>query len=398
MHKKWKISLMTLILIGLGGAVFAFTGCSIFGCKNQLAQFAINSFEECADAGYLVVPSDPPRCVIDKYHIFTQEPEFIRVASPQPFEIVASPLIINGQARARNNTINYRLQSNDNVVLDEGSFLGNSPDHGRWGDIEVIIHFSAPTVPSGTLFLYEYGQDWNDEQAIRIPLNFSIEDSLGQPNSSDAEPTPDSSFSQAFDPLPQLQNLDLPNSITLKVPFSPQAPFADWNPPYDEACEEASLLMVDFYLQDLPLSRAKADYEIVRQTKWQAEQGYPLDITSIELVEVAQDFLGRQAKRYSEDEVTIDNIKRLLAAGYPVIIPAAGQLLGNLNFRGAGPPYHMLVITGYDRDEFITNDPGTRNGEGFRYDHETLMNAIHDWIGSKETIEQGPKAMVVLRK
>lgn len=397
MHKKWKISLITLVLVGIGGAVFAFTGCSIFGCKNQLAQFAIDSFEECADAGYLVVPSDPPRCVIDKYHIFTQDLDFIRIAFPEPFEIVASPLSIRGQARAKNNTVYYRLQSNDEVVLDEGTFNGNSPDHGSWGAIDIQIHFELPEVPAGMLFLFEYGQSWNDEKVIRIPLNFNIGDSLASEIPEDAE-DPESNFAQAsFDPLKQLQSISLPNSITLKVPFTPQAPFADWSDPYNEACEEASLLMVDFYLQDLNLSRAKADYEIVRQVKWQAEKGYTVDITSQEVAQVARDFFNREAKRYGEDEVSVENIKRLLTGGYPVIVPAAGQLLGNPNFRGAGPPYHMLVITGYDEDEFITNDPGTRNGENFRYDYETLMNAIHDWIGNKDSIQQGPKAMVVLR-
>ena len=381
MKKRWKISIALLVMAAIGGCVFAFTGCSILGCKNQVDQFAIKTFQECSDAGYLVIPGDPPRCVIDSDHIFIQNPAFIRLVSPQPFQAVASPLLLRGEARALNNTIYYRLQTNDQVVLDEGSFSGNSPEHGQWGSIEQEIRFNPPHVPSGTLFLFEQGQDWDDEEAIRIPLNFSL---AGDMSTAD------------FDPLFKLQHLEIPEAITLTVPFTPQAPFADWNPPYNEACEEASLIMVEYYLQDIPLSRSKADLEIVRQYHWQTDNGYPIDINASQLAEVARNFYGRQAKVYDEDQVSLSNIKRLLAGGFPVIIPAAGQMLGNPNFRGAGPPYHMLVITGYDENGFITNDPGTRNGEHFRYSYDTLMAAIHDWMGTKETIGQGPRAMLVI--
>lgn len=381
MKKRWKVSLVLLVMAAIGGCVFAFTGCTIFGCKTQVDQFAIDSFQECSDAGYAVIPGDPPRCVIDDETIFTQDPEFVRVETPKPFQAVASPLLIQGQARAINNTVYYRLQSNDQVVLSEGSFPGNSPEHGRWGDIEEEIIFNLPTVPSGVLFLFEKGQEWDDESAVRIPINFAIAEDIGSEN---------------FDPLMSLHETDIPASITLDVPFTPQAPFANWNPPYDEACEEASLLMAEYYLKDIPLTRSKADLEIIRQYEWQNDQGYLVDIDTLQLAEVAESFYGRRAKVYREDQVTIENIQRLLSGGYPVIIPAAGQMLGNPNFRGAGPPYHMLIITGYDENGFITNDPGTRNGEDFRYSYETLMNAIHDWIGSKDSIRQGPKSMLVI--
>ena len=36
---------------------------------------------------------------------------------------------------------------------------------------------------------------------------------------------------------------DLPEEINLPVPFTPQAPHANWELPYQEACEEAAVLM-----------------------------------------------------------------------------------------------------------------------------------------------------------
>jgi len=397
MKTSWKISLGTLLLIALGGAVFAVSGCTLFGCKSRLETFTIRTFQECVDAGYPLIGGDPPKCLLNKETILSKEPEHIRVKSPEPFTRISSPLEVVGMARAKNNKIYYRLQTNSQVVLGEGMINAHSDGHGRWGDFHFEIDFELPEIPSGKLFLFEEGQQWNDEAVLIIPLNFEFQADFFSAQPIEGADDMDE-VSEVFDPLDRLQQLDPPGSIELKLPFTPQAPFADWNPPFDEACEEASLIMVEYFLRDAPLSRTKAESEIILQVDWQSEHGYEVDMDTADLAEVARQYYHRQAKRYVGEEVTLLNIQRLLAGGYPVIVPVAGQRLGNPNFRGAGPPYHMLVIIGYDEEHFITHDPGTRNGANYVYRFETIMNAIHDWIGSKETIEQGPKAVLVIGK
>lgn len=61
-----------------------------------------------------------------------------------------------------------------------------------------------------------------------------------------------------------------------------------------------------------------------------------------------------------------------------VLVPLFGRELGNKYYTPPGPIPHMLVITGYDpvKKEFITNDPGTKYGEGYRYGEDTLFDAI----------------------
>lgn len=201
-----------------------------------------------------------------------------------------------------------------------------------------------------------------------------------------------------FDPLSKAQGIDLPSSVDLDVPFTSQAPFADWSPTFNEACEEAALLMAEYFLRGESFTPERATEEIVSLVSWEESHGLPHDITSKQVARVARDVFGRKAVVYTGNDVTAPNIRLLLAAGYPVIIPAAGQMLGNPYFRGAGPPYHMLVIRGYKRGSFITNDPGTRRGEEYRYDEEVIMDAIHDWTGSKDTIRRGQKAMIVIGK
>ena len=92
---------------------------------------------------------------------------------------------------------------------------------------------------------------------------------------------------------------------------------------------------------------------------------------------------------------TTEDLMTALAAGYPVIIPVAGRLLGNPNFTGEGPLYHVLVIKGYTEKGFITNDPGTRNGADYFYTFDVIMNAIHDWNGGD--VLNGQKIMIIVR-
>ena len=93
------------------------------------------------------------------------------------------------------------------------------------------------------------------------------------------------------------------------------------------------------------------------------------------------------------------DIKRELAKGNLVITPMAGRLLKNPYYTPPGPAYHYMLFKGYDdrAGVFITNDAGTKRGEGFRYKYSVAYNAIHDWTGNKKTIGRGRKVMIVLR-
>ena len=190
---------------------------------------------------------------------------------------------------------------------------------------------------------------------------------------------------------------ELPSTFKLKVPFTSQAPHANWDDPYQEACEEASLIMVNAYLNNNPLTPARADAEIIDLVTYEESLGLSQDITIEQVATIAENYYGYKTRII--ENPTVDIIKQELTFQNPVIVPAAGRKLGNPYFSGEGPWYHMLVVTGYDRNEFITNDPGTKRGEGHKYKYQTLMNAIHDWTGVKEEIEAGiPKVLVLYKK
>jgi len=181
----------------------------------------------------------------------------------------------------------------------------------------------------------------------------------------------------------------------LPVPFTVQAPYANWDLPYQEACEEASIIMlVDFVLgrDDLRLTPEEADERILELVQWETDNGYTIDITAQEVTQVLNERFGVRAEVVS---YSVDAIKQQINLGKPVILPAAGRLLGNPYFRTPGPLYHMLVVKGYEGDEFITNDPGTRRGENFRYHYSAFDRAVHDWNGGE--VESGEQVMIVLK-
>lgn len=189
----------------------------------------------------------------------------------------------------------------------------------------------------------------------------------------------------------------LPAEFNLAVPFTPQAPFEDWNLPYKEACEEASVAMVDAFYKGRKFNKASATTEILGLVEWQTKiLGHFEDTNAEQTARILRERYGYKNVRVVY-EPTLETIKREVAQGRPVILPAAGRLLKNRYFRQPGPVYHMLLVRGWTKDGLIiTNDPGTKRGEGYLYKSEVLMNAVHDWNGGD--VLNGRKVMIVVEK
>jgi len=185
---------------------------------------------------------------------------------------------------------------------------------------------------------------------------------------------------------------DLPESAYIDLPFISQSPFATWDALHEDVCEEASLLMIKYQKENKNnISKTEADQDIKLMVAYEKSNEYETSITLEELNQVSKSYLGFSGEVI--DNISIDDIKVELANGKPVIVGAAGKTLDNPNFRNGGPNYHMLVIIGYDADGFITNDPGTRKGENYRYSYENLYESIHDW--NPDNILEGKKNYLV---
>lgn len=196
-------------------------------------------------------------------------------------------------------------------------------------------------------------------------------------------------------PPPASRQEAIPASYNLDVPWMVQAPFADWTGSYEDACEEASALMVHYYYTKQRFeTQEEMKEELDKAFAWEDRRlGYNLDTTAEETAIMLREYFGWDRVELVEDP-TAEQIKRHIAAGRPVIVPAYGKALLNPNFRNGGPDYHMLVIKGYTATDFVTNDPGTRRGADYVYPIARLMDAIHDWNGGD--VLGGRRVMIVV--
>jgi hypothetical protein len=189
-----------------------------------------------------------------------------------------------------------------------------------------------------------------------------------------------------------------------KILFTPQAPLAEWSDPrQQDACEEASVIMAMTWLgleKFNTLSKAKE--KIINLSAWQEENFNTYVDTS------ATDTNERLIKNYYKynnaeiiKNISLDDIKKALWQEHIVLAPCDGQKLANPNFTYPGPERHMIVIHTYDEvtKEFITNDPGTKNGENYRYKENILFNAIRDYSsGNHKPIIINEKNIIVVKK
>jgi len=189
----------------------------------------------------------------------------------------------------------------------------------------------------------------------------------------------------------------LPAEVNLAVPFLLQAPHQNWVEPFEDACEEASLIMVDAFYQGRHTNFAADEGEaaLLKTVAYEDSiYGHNKNTNTREVARTAENYFGYH-NVIIRKITSASDMKAVLANGYPIIVPADGRALENPNFRNGGPDYHMLVVKGYTKDGlWITNDPGTRNGPDYLYKQDVLLNAIHSFV--EGNMEAGAKEIIVV--
>jgi hypothetical protein len=184
----------------------------------------------------------------------------------------------------------------------------------------------------------------------------------------------------------------------LAVPFTSQAPAGDWSEPWQNACEETSIAMVDAFYSGRTFDAESAPARIKEVLATKERTSGASDDESTATIAAIVSELDLAWYGETRTNVTADDLRRELADGHPVIVPVYAPALG-VSYADAGAvDYHVLVLTGYDAeaDAFIANDPGTQQGEGVRFPVRTFMAAIHDL--DQEHYERGPRSVLVTRK
>ncbi|MFA6474683.1 MAG: C39 family peptidase [Patescibacteria group bacterium] len=184
-------------------------------------------------------------------------------------------------------------------------------------------------------------------------------------------------------------------SAFIDVPFTAQAPFGDWSSPYNEACEEAILVMLHNWADGTSLSADEANNDISSIVAWEMKTyGHHEDTSADETARTAREFYNLQAE--VSTDVSATTIRVAIAQKKPVIVPVFGQALHNPHYRNGGPYYHMLLVVGYEGSDFIVHDPGTRYGEQYHIPENILIPAIHDLTIPETNMATGQPKMIVI--
>ncbi len=173
---------------------------------------------------------------------------------------------------------------------------------------------------------------------------------------------------------------------TLAVPYVSQAPYGVWVEPWQNACEETTIAMVDAFYGKRTLTRATGTTAIRLALKLREHRhGKSLDESAEVMKDIINSYYPWEASVVRNP--TLEQIMEEIKNGRPVIALTHGKALGNPRFQQGGPDYHTIVLSGFNEPtkEFITQEPGTSIGQNHRYSFTTVMNALHDFVPNKKT-------------
>ena len=299
--------------------------------------------------------------------------------------------------------IEFRPAPQSNTEIESGNFFVSAGEDALVEETTQDQIFAPATSLEEILLSLESNKPILPLAATSTSLNLS--DGLSDSNQTEISPAIVSP--PLADPEEKNSSSEIEGSLEIlnySVPFTPQAPLADWfDSRQQDGCEEAAALMAMAWLRDEPgLSPAAWEKAIIDLANWQQEKyGEHRDVSLADLRDrIFKDYFSYQAVRIK----TITGpreILRELEQGNLILMPADGRALKNPHYKSPGPEHHMLLIKGYDYStrEFITNDPGTRFGANYRYPEEIIFSALSAYpTGYHGSYENIVKELLVVEK
>lgn len=180
------------------------------------------------------------------------------------------------------------------------------------------------------------------------------------------------------------------------VPFFSQAPDGNRNEPYQNACEEASIVLAYYYIKGLNPSKSQYRKDLLNLMVWEQENlWHHKDTTIQEFLILIKKYLSIQSS-YILNNPSVNDIKKLIFEWKIIVAPFRGKMIGNPHYALGWPDYHVMVINWYTADKFITQDVGTIRWKDRYYDISTIMNAMGN--GNKKELDKNEKRIIVMEK
>jgi uncharacterized protein YvpB len=202
--------------------------------------------------------------------------------------------------------------------------------------------------------------------------------------------------------LNQITVIQIPKQLILPVPYINEAPDGNFSGNWKNACEEASMTMVEKYYSGVKSVGINEAMESMQKLFDYQDKTYAsnADSDAQRTVEIINNNLNYTATII--ENPSIEQIKKQIQKKRPVITLHYGFELHNPNipFAVYGSYYHQLVVVGYDdtTKEFVVHDDGDQKyGANHRYKYDLFMNSLHDFVyATRKT--NGPARVIFTSK
>jgi len=174
-------------------------------------------------------------------------------------------------------------------------------------------------------------------------------------------------------------------NVTLPVPFTSQIPNGSWSKPWNNACEEASIIMTEGYYygysdiipKKIAIDNIGSLFKIEDRVF-----GFNADTDAAHTALLINKYTDFSAKIV--DNPSLDQIKNQIDIGRPVISFHYAKNLENKNhrWRTGSSYYHVMVLVGYDdfKQNFLVHDSGDPNtGNFYQYSYKGIMESLKDF-------------------
>jgi hypothetical protein len=173
--------------------------------------------------------------------------------------------------------------------------------------IVVIVGCASLSALSAWYVYNWYTYNYNREI---VPAPTSIDDIIRKNPPIETQPTIPEEPTLPSEEIPEKKPI-FPQELNLDAPFYSQAPFSNWDFPWQEACEEASILLAANVYWKHNWTRDEFNTQILNMVDWQEEKfGTYLDTTVAQTAQIVNEYL--KLETLTHENPTYDDVVEIL--------------------------------------------------------------------------------------